>query len=228
MVNENTFQQLVADGYVKVWSKSYCEFWQKGDDVVTISTKKGGTPILNIFEQRDKINEDISKRAEDIYRIACKVDCDVSGGEIIPYMTQVNGMEFNISYYIEEKLCDHWDEENERWVSKFIPHCILCVSENPDPYDDYGVSSWSCELPVELALNGDVEELREFFKKEFKGKYEAQQRIKSRELYLNLFNMDKTVLKNFLETSGGDVKEDFDKKSYSELLDYLKSIGVDL
>ena len=30
--------ELIENGYVKVGSKSYCEYWKKGDDVVTIST----------------------------------------------------------------------------------------------------------------------------------------------------------------------------------------------
>ena len=30
--------ELIEDGYVKVGSKSYCEYWKKGDEVVTILT----------------------------------------------------------------------------------------------------------------------------------------------------------------------------------------------
>lgn len=30
--------ELIEDGYVKVGSKSYCEYWKKGDEVVTIPT----------------------------------------------------------------------------------------------------------------------------------------------------------------------------------------------
>lgn len=225
MTNENTVEQLVADGYVKVGSKSYCEFWQKGDYVITISTKSEATPKLNIFEQRDKINEDISKRAEEIYRIACKVDFDVSDGEIIPYMTQVNGMEFDLNFYYEN---DYGNPPNYMFAPKKVSKCSLCVSEVPDPYDDYGVSSWNFDLPIYIALNATDEEIVEFFTKEFTEKYETQHRMRNRDLYFNLFKMDKVVLRNFLETSGDDVKEDFDKKYYSELIDYLKSIGVDL
>ena len=30
--------ELIENGYVKVGSKSYCEYWKKGDDVLTIKT----------------------------------------------------------------------------------------------------------------------------------------------------------------------------------------------
>ena len=31
--------ELVENGYVKVGSKSYCEYWKKGEEVITISTE---------------------------------------------------------------------------------------------------------------------------------------------------------------------------------------------
>ena len=34
----SNIEKLIEDGYVKVGSKSYCEYWKKGNDVVTIPT----------------------------------------------------------------------------------------------------------------------------------------------------------------------------------------------
>lgn len=34
----SSIEKLIEDGYVKVGSKSYCEYWKKGDKVVTILT----------------------------------------------------------------------------------------------------------------------------------------------------------------------------------------------
>ena len=34
----SNIEKLIEDGYVKVGSKSYCEYWKKGDEVVTIPT----------------------------------------------------------------------------------------------------------------------------------------------------------------------------------------------
>lgn len=31
-------EKLIEDGYVKVGSKSYCEYWKKGEEVITIPT----------------------------------------------------------------------------------------------------------------------------------------------------------------------------------------------
>ena len=34
----SSIEKLIEDGYVKVGSKSYCEYWKKGEEVVTILT----------------------------------------------------------------------------------------------------------------------------------------------------------------------------------------------
>ena len=34
----DNIEMLIEDGYVKVGSKSYCEYWKKGEEVITILT----------------------------------------------------------------------------------------------------------------------------------------------------------------------------------------------
>ena len=34
----NSVDELIENGYVKVGSKSYCEYWKKGEEVITIPT----------------------------------------------------------------------------------------------------------------------------------------------------------------------------------------------
>ena len=34
-------EKLIEDGYVKVGSKSYCEYWKKGEEVITVPTDAG-------------------------------------------------------------------------------------------------------------------------------------------------------------------------------------------
>ena len=34
----SSIEKLIEDGYVKVGSKSYCEYWKKGEEVITILT----------------------------------------------------------------------------------------------------------------------------------------------------------------------------------------------
>lgn len=41
MSNEQKRQELLAQGYVKVGSKVYCEYWKKGDEVITLNTDEG-------------------------------------------------------------------------------------------------------------------------------------------------------------------------------------------
>ena len=35
----SSIEKLIEDGYVKVGSKSYCEYWKKGEEVITIPTE---------------------------------------------------------------------------------------------------------------------------------------------------------------------------------------------
>lgn len=40
MVREVITEELLAQGFIKVGSKSHCEYWKKGDEVVTINTRQ--------------------------------------------------------------------------------------------------------------------------------------------------------------------------------------------
>ena len=40
MVREVITEELLAQGFIKVGSKSHCEYWKKGDEVVTKSTRQ--------------------------------------------------------------------------------------------------------------------------------------------------------------------------------------------
>lgn len=36
MVRQVTIEDMLSQGYIKVGSKSYCTYWKKGDEVVTV------------------------------------------------------------------------------------------------------------------------------------------------------------------------------------------------
>lgn len=38
MVNKLTPEYLLKNGYIKVDSKTYCEYWKKGDEIITLNT----------------------------------------------------------------------------------------------------------------------------------------------------------------------------------------------
>lgn len=40
MVREVTTEELLAQGFIKVGSKYYCEYWKKDDEVIAINTRK--------------------------------------------------------------------------------------------------------------------------------------------------------------------------------------------
>ena len=53
--NEHKRQQLLADGYIKVGSKSYCEYWKKDDHIHT---------LYNDDEDCQRLHKDILRKAE--------------------------------------------------------------------------------------------------------------------------------------------------------------------
>ncbi|HCH9337331.1 TPA: hypothetical protein PNT39_004554 [Salmonella enterica] len=81
MVREVTAEELLAQGFIKVGSKSYCEYWKKGDEVISINTRKG----INIEEYNSgyedalraiKINLEHFKK--DVYSIEMIYEgCDI-------------------------------------------------------------------------------------------------------------------------------------------------------
>ena len=54
MVREVTAEDLLAQGFIKVGSKSYCEYWKKGDEVVTKNIRQN----INFEEEYNRGYED--------------------------------------------------------------------------------------------------------------------------------------------------------------------------
>ncbi|MEG0407459.1 MAG: hypothetical protein RR623_01175 [Bacilli bacterium] len=66
----NSIEKLIEDGYVKVGSKSYCEYWKKGDEVVTILAD---SEYLN--DEKNNIKEYFNK--ENSHKVfCCIVNCE--------------------------------------------------------------------------------------------------------------------------------------------------------
>lgn len=79
MVSELTPEYLLNNGYVKVGSKSYCEYWKKGDDIVTLNTGETISEYNRGYEdalRAIKINLEHFKK--DIYSIEMIYEgCDI-------------------------------------------------------------------------------------------------------------------------------------------------------
>jgi hypothetical protein len=175
---------------------------------------------MNIFDIQIEANKAVEDRAFEIYRVAQEVDNEFFEEEILPYMTEVNGITCNLNYWVEEDIHNWWCNQDECWKPKYTKRVNLYVSENPDPYDDYGVTSWSCEIPFDLAVSGTNEELKEFFIKKFEDENKRRKFIEDRELYMKLFNMDKELVMKIIS------KEGIDTTSYVEKEKLLYECGV--
>ena len=65
--------ELIENGYVKVGSKSYCEYWKKGEEVITISTELDYCDEDDYEEEYELSKEDFAKLksyevSKDIYK----------------------------------------------------------------------------------------------------------------------------------------------------------------
>ena len=65
--------ELIGNGYVKVGSKSYCEYWKKGEEVITISTELDYCDEDDYEEEYELSKEDFAKLksyevSKDIYK----------------------------------------------------------------------------------------------------------------------------------------------------------------
>ena len=62
----SSIEKLIEDGYVKVGSKSHCEYWKKGDDVVTIPTD---SEYSEDDDDKDEYDEECELSKEDFAKL---------------------------------------------------------------------------------------------------------------------------------------------------------------
>ena len=63
---EYTTEELLNSGYIKVGSKTYCEYWKKCDTIETFNIKEVGMYTEALNENQDRIN---SNRLKKIHRL---------------------------------------------------------------------------------------------------------------------------------------------------------------
>ena len=69
----NSIDELIENGYVKVGSKGYCEYWKKGEEVITIPTELEYCDEDDCYEEYELSKEDFAKLksyevSKDIYK----------------------------------------------------------------------------------------------------------------------------------------------------------------
>lgn len=177
---------------------------------------------MNLFEQRDFASKEIENRAEHLFKIAREVGAELSDGdfEVIPYMDTCNGLCYELDDWEGVEHCRKSDEALNHRISKTTKRVILRVSEHPDPYEDYGITSWSIEIPYKLVLDGDDDYLKEYFKVELGKQYQNHRNRTATQLYFDVLAVDMNVLLKMM--SSGLTKD----SSYREKYDFLIECGV--
>lgn len=77
MSNEVSIEDLISKGYVRVGSKSYCSYWKKGDDIVTLYDYL--VAVTEVQQLRNKLNEVLDKldNLQEQHRKAWKEGADM-------------------------------------------------------------------------------------------------------------------------------------------------------
>lgn len=176
--------------------------------------------MSNVLFERNKAEEAVKARAEEIYTIAQTVNHTEHKGEAIPHLSTVYGITYNLTYWKEEELCHKWDEVEERWISKFTDRASLSVVTGTDPWDDFDSSEcYDVQLPFDLAVSGTKEEIMEFFKGKFADEMARRKCVEDRELYFSLKNMDKEVAFKILSNLEDDM-------TYAQFEELIYACGV--
>ena len=145
------------------------------------------------------------------------------GSDVIPYISRANGVEYSMKAYEETDYDDSYVDLKGH--TQYVVHKKVSVSieELPDTYEDYGTESWRVSLPQDLALHGDDDELRIFFREMFIRNLEVK-RVHKNHLYYNLWELDKdTILSVLNDKAFDESKGDVLKQGV-----LLKGLGVKL
>ena len=127
----NSIDELIENGYVKVGSKSYCEYWKKGDEVITIPTD------LEHSEDDEEYSEDedyeLSK--EDFAKLkSYEVSNDVYKYTSIEHLKEI--LTLLDKPYIDNLEID-WSKEFHADLSKLkVDYGLICSYGYMDSWDE--------------------------------------------------------------------------------------------
>ena len=119
--------ELIEDGYVKVGSKSYCEYWKKGEEVITISTE------LEYCEEDEYEEYELSK--EDFAKLkSYEVSKDIYKYNSIEHLKEI--LTLLDSPYIDNLETD-WNSEFHADLSKLkFDYGLICSYGYLDSWDE--------------------------------------------------------------------------------------------
>ena len=135
--NVLSVEELIENGYVKVGSKSYCEYWKKGEEVVTIQTDLeycDGDDQEEYFEEDDH-HEEYELSKEDFAKLkSYEVSKDIYKYTSIGHLKEI--LTLLDSPYIDNLERD-WNSEFNADLSKLkFDYGLICSYGYMDSWDE--------------------------------------------------------------------------------------------
>ena len=132
----SSIEKLIEDGYVKVGSKSYCEYWKKGEEVITITTELeycDGDDQEEYFE--DGCDEECELSKEDFAKLkSYEVSKDIYKYTSIEHLKEILTLLDNP--YIDNLETD-WNSEFNADLSKLkFDYGLICSYGYLDSWDE--------------------------------------------------------------------------------------------
>jgi len=120
--------ELIENGYVKVGSKSYCEYWKKGEEVITIPTE------LEYCDE-DDYDEEYELSKEDFAKLkSYEVSKDIYKYTSIEHLKEILTLLDNP--YIDNLETD-WNSEFHADLSKLkVDYGLICSYGYMDSWDE--------------------------------------------------------------------------------------------
>ena len=119
--------ELIENGYVKVGSKSYCEYWKKGEEVITIPTE------LECYD--DDYDEEYELSKEDFAKLkSYEIGKDIYKYNSIEHLKEILSLLDNP--YIDNLETD-WNSEFHADLSKLkFDYGLICSCGYMDSWDE--------------------------------------------------------------------------------------------
>ena len=129
--------ELIENGYVKVGSKSYCEYWKKGEEVITIPTDAecyDGGDQEEYFEDDDEY-EDYELSKEDFAKLkSYEVSNDIYKYTSIDHLKEI--LTLLDSPYIDNLETDRNSEFNADLGQLKFDYGLICSYGYMDSWDE--------------------------------------------------------------------------------------------
>ena len=132
----SSIEKLIEDGYVKVGSKNYCEYWKKGEEVVTILTDSEhseGDDQEEYFE--DAYDEEYELSKEDFAKLkSYEVSKDIYKYTSIEHLKEI--LTLLGSPYIDNLETDWNSEFNADLGQLKFDYGLICSYGYMDSWDE--------------------------------------------------------------------------------------------